>query len=78
MIQIENIISRFNSNAKMINSLLEDVPQRQVTWKLSPGKWSLLKVVNHLVDEEKEDFWQRLDYTLNRRGKVWPGIDPPA
>jgi hypothetical protein len=33
-------------------------------------------VVNHLHDEEREDFRLRLDYCLNHPGEAWPRIDP--
>jgi hypothetical protein len=33
-------------------------------------------VVCHLLDEEREDFRVRLDYTLHRPGEPWPPIDP--
>lgn len=35
-------------------------------------------MINHLIDEEAEDFRLRLDMTLNSPGEQWPGIDPEA
>jgi hypothetical protein len=35
-------------------------------------------VVCHLGDEEREDFRQRVDFTLNRPGQTWPPIHPGA
>jgi hypothetical protein len=34
--------------------------------------------VNHLLDEERDDFRRRLDGVLHRRGEPWPPIDPPG
>lgn len=47
-----------------------------VRWKSEPGKWSLLEIVNHLWDEEKDDFRTRLRLTLSQKGEDWPPIDP--
>ena len=35
-----------------------------------------MEVVNHLYDEEKDDFRKRLDLTLHKPEEEWPGIDP--
>lgn len=52
------------------------VPDEQARWKPSPDSWSILEVVNHLYDEECEDFRVRLDAILHRPGQPWPSIDP--
>lgn len=36
----------------------------------------MLEVVNHLHDEEREDFPVRLKAILHRSGEPWPPIDP--
>jgi hypothetical protein len=78
MIRLKNIITRFERNKNTIVSLYNGVTQKQAIWKPSSTKWSLLEVINHLIDEEKEDFRKRLDHTLHKQGEPWPGIDPPA
>jgi hypothetical protein len=35
-----------------------------------------LEVINHLYDEEQEDFRPRLDLLLHQPGQAWPAIDP--
>ncbi len=74
----DTIITRLAYNAKVFENLLMGVPPEQARWKPTPEKWSLLEVVNHLYDEEREDFRRRLDYTLHRPDELWPPIDPPA
>lgn len=69
-------IERMERNQLTIVSLVEPVPDEQVRWRPDPGAWSILEVVNHLHDEEREDFRQRIDFTLHRRGEPWPPIDP--
>jgi hypothetical protein len=40
--------------------------------------WSLLEILHHLADEEREDFPLRLRLTLEDPARAWPPIDPPA
>ena len=63
-------------NAKRIQYLLEGVSTEQGPWKPDAETWSLLEVLNHLLDEEKRDFRVRLDITLHRPEELWPPIDP--
>lgn len=53
-------IARFSNNRGVFESLLRVVRLEQARWKPTPDKWSMLEVVNHLYDEEREDFRQRL------------------
>jgi hypothetical protein len=69
---------RLEANALVFGSLLVGVEAEQASWKPTPEQWSMLEVVNHLADEEVEDFRRRLDLTLNRPGEPWPAIDPPG
>jgi hypothetical protein len=64
--------------AEIIRSLVLGVTQAQAQVKPTPESWSILEVVCHLVDEEREDFRQRVDFTLNRPGQTWPPIHPGA
>jgi hypothetical protein len=45
-------------------------------WRPEPGKWSMVEVVCHLADEDRDDFRRRLDLTLHRPGTPWPPNDP--
>jgi hypothetical protein len=69
-------ISSLKKSAEKIKLLLEDVSEEQSKWKPKPKKWSILEVINHLYDEEKDDFRKRLDLTLHAPDEEWPGIDP--
>jgi len=48
----------------------------EVRWKEAAGKWSLLEILCHLVDEERDDFRKRVSLTLESPEKDWPPIDP--
>ena len=73
--ELSYVISQLESNSKAIANLLDNVPPEQSIWK-PENKWSLLEIINHLCDEEREDFRQRLQLTLEDPLKEWPPIDP--
>lgn len=73
---IEHLAVQMADNATRIRALVQGVPDQQIRWRPTPDSWSILEVVNHLLDEERKDFRVRLDYTLHRPGEAWPGIDP--
>lgn len=64
------------SNARRMTALVEGVGAEQARWKLDPAAWSILEVLCHLVDEEREDFRVRLELILYPSGSAWPPIDP--
>jgi DinB superfamily len=76
MLELRQIIERMRANAGAIAELARDVSDAQACWKPSADAWSLLEVVNHLYDEEREDFRTRVDYMLHRPGEQAPPIDP--
>ncbi len=70
------IIENLEKNAGIFKSLLEKISPEQARWKPSAQKWSLLEVINHLYDEEREDFRQRLKSVLENPHKAWTPNDP--
>src|SRR6185369_6640354 len=73
---LQYFIQRFSNNRGVFESLLRDVGLEQARWKPTADKWSMLEVVNHLYDEEREDFRQRLQLTLKNPEQAWPAINP--
>ncbi|MBT8386626.1 MAG: DinB family protein, partial [Ignavibacteria bacterium] len=71
-----HIIEKLESNASTFKSLLENVSTEQARWKPSREKWSLLEVANHLYDEEREDFRQRIMNIFENPKKEWAPITP--
>jgi hypothetical protein len=69
-------VLRFTLNAERIRALASGASPEEARWKPSETAWSLLEVMGHLLDEEREDFRRRLDYLLHRPGETWPPIDP--
>lgn len=74
--KLEPIMAQLRANAARITALVEPAGPEQASWKPDPGSWSILEVVNHLLDEEKLDFRVRLDLLLHQPGVDWPPIDP--
>src|SRR3989304_3960847 len=60
----------------MIKALLAGVIQEEARLKPNTESWSILEVICHLYDEEREDFREHLDFILHRQNEEWPGIDP--
>jgi hypothetical protein len=67
---------RLETTATSIVALVSDMTTEQARWQPDSAAWSALEVINHLIDEEREDFRQRLDLTLHSPGVVPPPIDP--
>jgi hypothetical protein len=74
--EIKYFLSQLSVNSMTIKQVLEDITQEQSTWKPQASEWSILEVINHLLDEEKEDFRYRLNHLLTGNKKPWPRNDP--
>ncbi len=70
------VIERLAANAGIFEGLTKAINTELALWKPAPDKWSILEVVNHLYDEEREDFRQRLELVLRDAALVWPPIAP--
>jgi hypothetical protein len=70
------IVTQMERNATAIQALARGVSDEQARWRPGPDDWSLLEVINHLRDEETEDFRAHLDLILHHPGEPWPSIDP--
>lgn len=67
---------QLRGNAMRIRALVEGVTLEEARWRPDPESWSILEVVNHLYDEEREDFRVRLDIILHKPESEWPPINP--
>lgn len=61
---------------KIIPLIVEGTDPADANWKPASGNWSIVEIISHLVDEEKDDFRTRLKLTLNNPLDPWPTIDP--
>src|SRR5690554_5044867 len=69
-------VERLTQQATAIAKPVEFVSADQSLWQTAASEWSMLEVVNHLYDEEIEDFRIRLQLTLSDPQAPWPANDP--
>jgi hypothetical protein len=69
----DDIILHLENNRRVFQSLLADLEGEEYHFKPDPASWSILEILCHLVDEEKEDFRARVKNTL-----LTPEIQPPV
>ena len=75
--ELESVIAALEQNRKVFTETLTDMPESLINWKANPKKdWSLLDIICHLVDEEKEDFRARVDHTLQNPDTPLASSDP--
>ena len=61
---------------EIVVKLVAAITPAEARFKPNPESWSILEVICHLYDEEREDFRQRLDIMLHQPTEEWPPIDP--
>lgn len=69
-------VAQLRQQGIAIGSLAADVTEEASRWKPDPDSWSILEVLNHLVDEEVFDFRRHLEHMLFTPDQPWPEIDP--
>lgn len=74
--QFEVLYQELAQGPEIISVLVAGITQAEAQVKPAPESWSILEVICHLYDEEREDFRQRLDIILHRPEEQWPPIDP--
>ena len=75
---VQHARARLAASAEAIRALVDGVDDAQARWKPAPDQWSIVEVVNHLADEEREDFRARLERVLRDPDEAWPPIHPSA
>jgi len=74
--ELEFFTDQMDKQARTIESLTLGIADEQARWKPDPETWSILEVINHLYDEECDDFRVRLDIILYYPNQAWPPINP--
>lgn len=70
------IIQQLEANRLVFQSLLTGKDPDEYNFKPDAHSWSILEIVCHLLDEEREDFKTRVKNTLTTPLKQPPAIDP--
>lgn len=73
---MNEIIEQLHKNKNVFYNLLKDENKIIFSWKPSAERWSLLEIVCHLFDEERNDFRFRVQWVLNKPHQIPPPIDP--
>jgi hypothetical protein len=73
---LQNACPQLKAQGQAVIALATGLTTEEARWKPNPESWSVLEVLNHLVDEEIFDFRTHLDHILHTPGKDWPKIDP--
>ncbi|SRR5581483_10515768 len=74
--QFETLYDELAHGPEIVRALVSGITQAEARIKPAPDSWSVLEVVCHLCDEEREDFRLHLDLILHRPQDGWPRIDP--
>ena len=69
------LYQELQNSTEMIRALLAGVAPEAARLKPNAESWSILEVVCHLYDEEREDFREHLDFILHRQHAEWHAID---
>ena len=70
------IIERLSANAAVFAAQCSSIDDAQAHWQPAPGKWSIVEVINHLYDEERDDFRARTRFILEQSPGKMPNIAP--
>lgn len=76
--QFDTLFHELTNSTEMIRALLTGITQEEAQANPSPETWSILEVVCHLYDIEREDFREHLDFILHRQNEEYHVIDPQA
>lgn len=70
------VIHELKRNRDVFQGLLAGLSREEYLWKPEPGKWCILEILCHLIDEEREDFRSRTRHILESRSGSFLPIDP--
>lgn len=72
------IIDSLARNKEFFIDILTGLDELLYRWKPSEDKWSILEIICHLRDEEREDFRERTWRLLEAAEGPLPPVDPVA
>ena len=76
--EFKTLYEELEHSTEMIRSLLAGINQVESQIRPDAKSWSILEVVCHLYDEEREDFREHVDFILHRQNEEWHSIDPQS
>lgn len=76
--EFDSLYQELVNSTEMIRALLAGISQEEAQVKPNADSWSILEVMCHLYDLEREDFREHLDFILHRQNEEWHTIDPQS
>lgn len=74
--EFETLYRELAHSTEMIRALLAGIGEEEARIKPDEESWSIIEVICHLYDEEREDFREHTDFILHRQHEEWHRIDP--
>ncbi|MDR5590147.1 DinB family protein [Christiangramia sp. SM2212] len=68
------LIQTLEENTKEFSEFLKTIPQDRWSYRYEPGKWSILEMVQHIIDTERIFQYRALCFARNENGPL-PGFD---
>ncbi|MBF9018928.1 MULTISPECIES: DinB family protein [unclassified Oceanispirochaeta] len=72
MIDFKRSIVQLENNKFIFENLILGIFREQANWKPDEERWSIIEILNHLIDIEIEDFRYNLNLILFSPEKEWP------
>jgi len=72
----EFTIQQLFTSGEAIHAMASGITLEQARWRPAPDSWSMVEVINHLFDEEREDFRAHLQGALQTPVAAWTPIAP--
>ena len=76
MIELSTIIYNMTLSSTSVAQMVMGMSNEQARWKPDSNTWSMLEVVHHLLDIEREDFRPLIDRALHHPDSPLIEIDP--
>lgn len=72
------LLDELRAMPRRLDAALQAVPRTVLTWTPAPGKWSILEIVCHLRDMERDAYLERYRKILAGGSPLLPWCDPDA
>ncbi len=76
--EFESLVEQLEKNGKRLIALAGDLDTEAARWKPDEKTWSMLEIMAHMLDIEREDFRVLLDLSFHHPGKKRDRIAPEA